>query len=829
MILRWLAFGLLVIPAVLRACVMLSPDLYFTSNPRIMPTPLDGLGPAGTMTLDLISLIGMVLAMVAELRSGRRLERLMTVGALLPVVAIIIHARSDAESLRVGMHWLAAMATAVGALHLGRDVTIRVTMIGAFGAMVIPLVTKGLYQVVVEHGITADEYQRTKAMVLESHGWASDSPAARLYERRLLQREATGWFGLSNVYGSILGSLVPLWIVTTLVTTRSKLASGWIGLAGIVTGAAMVGATLSFSKGGIGVTLIAIIMCVFVIVPRGMRRKAAALTGLFGAAMVAMAIVGVVIRGALLGESFSADGYSLLFRWHYWQGAARMIAEHPIFGVGPGGFKAAYLIHKPPTSPEEVTLAHNVFITWLSTLGMFGIAWCLVAWRLLWESSPAGARRRHASLAQTEETQRPLEVRTWWIASTATGVIALGAAWILNWPATFLDFKVLFWPLAMIGFVGTMVLLPFAGRHTSWGLLRWGAWLAGLVVVTHSQIEMTLTQVGSASLPFLLLGALAAFDTDRLVAEPPADDDIGIDAAPAWPVQWRCRPVDSGIASIAVVVTLAMALVCWLPMVRSQRAVRDAYFALFPLGETYSALSAAMGATDIDDMVDALRVAQQNLADQGFEARIDGPLRELQTAMQMGDTGRIRRVQGTILEQLNRAIAESEANALPVAIERLEAAAQAMPQDVESLREAAGLWLHLAMAYQGSDDMVSARDAMVQANSLAAEMINRRPDKASVYAFAASIESRHALVDPASGAIDRAIEYQERTVELDPYSVAAAYRMAQLLDQAGKRVDAVVWYRRTLELDGLIKLDPLKQLDDRTRAQIERRLSGPEP
>ena len=115
----------------------------------------------------------------------------------------------------------------------------------------------------------------------------------------------------------------------------------------------------------------------YIVVSRGevARRILHRLLLLAGLAGIAIPLLAVVVRG-LVGERLSE--LSLLFRWFYMQGAARIFAQHLPVGVGPDGFQEAYLLAKPVLSPEAVASPHNILWDWLSTLGLFGVAWCVL-------------------------------------------------------------------------------------------------------------------------------------------------------------------------------------------------------------------------------------------------------------------------------------------------------------------------------------------------------------------------------------------------------------------------------------------------------------------
>jgi len=121
----------------------------------------------------------------------------------------------------------------------------------------------------------------------------------------------------------------------------------------------------------------------------------------FGA--VALVFGAVLMRGAIGEPDTAAGERSLLFRYHYLQAASRMIAEHPVEGVGPGLFKTRYLTAKNPLNPEDVSDPHSVFASYLSTLGAGGAAWAIALLLVLGHVGRAAATAPTQAAAPDDE------------------------------------------------------------------------------------------------------------------------------------------------------------------------------------------------------------------------------------------------------------------------------------------------------------------------------------------------------------------------------------------------------------------------------------------
>jgi len=97
----------------------------------------------------------------------------------------------------------------------------------------------------------------------------------------------------------------------------------------------------------------------------------------------------------------------------------------------------------------------------------------------------------------------------------------------------------------------------------------------------------------------------------------------------------------------------------------------------------------------------------------------------------------------------------------------------------------------------------------------------RLPGLANIHAWNARAgQELHAL--RASPDDSLAVETLRQSLRLDPYNVLTWMNLAEAFADAGQSADAARAARRALEVNALLRLDPLKQLDDRQRARIER-------
>ncbi len=100
----------------------------------------------------------------------------------------------------------------------------------------------------------------------------------------------------------------------------------------------------------------------------------------------------------------SLPGKSLTFRWYYWIGAGRLVAQQPLIAVGWDNFGEHYLAVRLPEAPEEVKDPHNFIVRAFAELGVPGgvlmVVWMGCLWwrmtRPLVDEEPAPRRGRRS-------------------------------------------------------------------------------------------------------------------------------------------------------------------------------------------------------------------------------------------------------------------------------------------------------------------------------------------------------------------------------------------------------------------------------------------------
>jgi O-antigen ligase/polysaccharide polymerase Wzy-like membrane protein len=760
---------LIVLSAVVRVVVTIDPMPVWSMDPLTMWVPQTGLGPTALLGLDLLGLIGAAAVLLAM----RARVRAMPVALLLlGMVAIIIHSLARPAHAEVGMPWAFALAGGFALAHLPRASMWRTVALASILAIAVMLVGKGIVQVYIEHPATVANYEATRNTFLDSQGWAPDSSMARNYERRLYQPEASGWFGLSNVFGSLMASMALALITTAWLTLRARIEDRRVPIVLLIAaGLCIAGLFLSASKGAAGAGVVgALALIAAILLQRAAWRKPADTGGparragsfvirLIVAAVPTIVLLGVVARG-LIGERINE--LSILFRWFYMQGATRIFLDSPLLGVGPAGFKDAYLIAKPPISPEEVTSAHNLLFDWLATLGVFSIGWVLLF--------ALAARQIGVMLASTSPpptpTTRSWDERTAILASAGilTAVIGVSA---------FVEQLLLTPEMGIVRAAGLLGGLAVAGAvvraaRAQPRAVELGAVGAALVLLAHLQIEVTGVWAGAAPIAAALVG---------LACAPPAEITK---PGRGWP----------GLvgAGSLVAVGIIVASTAGQTLTRWELEMNKATAAITPIARAVSTLENTQPGTLLFD--EAVREIAALAGEQ--PARTGDQL-----------AGQISRVRFTA--------ANAAAPHLVRAVEIRPAHGPTRSAAVRTL---------VRMAHASTGPLQS--ELVDQAIVLAAEGTEAAPDRSGSWRLLANTLEAGLGAGLGAGQMERAYAALVRAAELDPYGLGVSLKLVDLAGRLGRPEDQQGWARRALKINSDLGLDPLRQLTDTERADLER-------
>ncbi|MFT3685483.1 MAG: O-antigen ligase family protein [Phycisphaerales bacterium] len=379
------------------------------------------------------------------------------------------------------------------------------------------LAARGLYECFVQHPTVVADFQKNKARIFAENGWSPESSMAKSFERRVVQSEATGWFGFANVYASFAAMGVAAFAALLVGAVRARReavedgdesAGKWpvliTGGGLVLSGTALV---MAGAKGGYAAAILGLAVAGVLLWLRSERgEKFRRVAWMIGPLAIVAPLLAVVARGAV-GEKIGE--LSILFRWFYMQGAWRIFGAHPMHGVGPDGFQAAYSLAKPALSPEDVTSPHSLLWDWMACLGIGAVAW--VVW-LVCKSTRIGPAAIADASDDPTELGDPIQTRT--LMRTACLIAAASA--FVSIPMQ----VALLLPEEALGVrIGGLVVWCVLSCGALAVARLWSGWVVALaagavVMLAHTQIELTGAVVQSCGLLLALVG-LAASGAER--------------------------------------------------------------------------------------------------------------------------------------------------------------------------------------------------------------------------------------------------------------------------------------------------------------------------
>ena len=499
------AVALAVLVVILLPClVRISPVHYFDQDPRGVPfePQLIALGPTGAAWLHSATVALAGIAMVVSVMAGIRVRWFSTMAVAVGVGFCMVHmSNGPVEDLLQCGAWISAASLALAVLHLSQIDLARRWCVAGLVAVLFPMTIRTGWSYFYEHRMTLEHFRLHKKALLQSRGWEEGSAQHTLFQRRLENYEAVGTFDLANVYGSIVTALVVLAIALAIGLLLVRSRRYWVLVA---PGAAIAGSFvlgLTNSRGAVialglilGLLLVWLSLC---------NRPRLFAVLVFATVLMASGIV--LLRGQLGPPAESSGQLSLLFRYHYWQAAYRLLVhdlpESLLLGVGPTGFRQGYLWAKNPLNPEQVTAGHNVFVDYITMLGVGG--WAFSAVLLGWLGGAASCNVWRES---SSELTRRLPLRTAAFGAFGLAAVLFGAQYIVHLPELTLAGWLL-WIAALLAFGATAMAMVHLPVPVRW--LRIGLVLAATSLLVHNQIEMSFFDLSAAPVVWCIV-AMAA-------------------------------------------------------------------------------------------------------------------------------------------------------------------------------------------------------------------------------------------------------------------------------------------------------------------------------
>ena len=581
-----------------RCFVLIAPRRFFDVDPALDPSPLTGLGPTGSLVVDLLLLL--VSAAIFAL-AGAPSWRVVGL-AVLPLPWCLGHAMSGNGVLdaQLGVAWGSAVIAGLAIHVLAGDPRRRRVLLALLFMSLGPLAARAALQMEIpalgysgaEFTATVAEFERNQAQLLADRGWAPESSAALIFERRVRQAQPSGWFVTTNLLATLAaaGALGAAAIACGLWRDRASRAAA----VGMVVVALMAAVILwsTGSRGAIGAAGVSAIAVLGAAVWRGRPGFAR------GAIVMVPVLVlaGVFVRGHVLPESFAGE-LSVLFRSQYLDGAAAVVRDAPFTGVGPAGFQDAYVAHRPARSPEEVASAHNAWADWVTAFGVAGAAWIILGLAGLARAVPG---REPALPNASAPDDDHVDGELIGFRDLACPLVAVLVAIVIELPAlpsSTLTVRGI--GLALGGFLA--ILAARALASSSDRTVGFATLVMALVFAAHAQLDMSWSRPGPATWGWILL-ALAA---------------PHVSTAPR--VRRASVMLAGGTAGLALVVMF----VALIPAMRTAHTLERAATTLAPVAELRR-LAAQVNAGDrgalpeLTQRVRALGGSEQDLTNDGY-------------------------------------------------------------------------------------------------------------------------------------------------------------------------------------------------------------------
>jgi hypothetical protein len=462
------------------------------------PSEIDPKAEGGSgLYWDLAVLLVAGLAVASALIGGVvRIRWSWTDAAVIALITLVGVSAGQAYDRRLAINlawdWGAVGLVYLLVRNLPRTRAESIALAGTLVATAVAVAVFGLYHAGVELPQTRAYYLAHRLEVLAEMGYPPNSPAAAMFEKRLLNStEPISTFALANsLAGFLVGPLVLMVAVgwENLIRREgrgSRLAS--LALGGVPALVVLTCLILTKSRSayvGFAVGLAALAWCE----GRRVAKRTLFLAVLAGFLLIAALVAAGLATGQLDRWVLTESTKSLRYRWEYWVGAWRVITERPeVFwgGRGPGNFTAPYLRHKLPQASEEIFDPHNLVLEAWSTAGAVAmvalVSGLVVAfWNLLRPAPPVVDKPPDEDSTPTSRSlsDGPSDPprRTGWLVACA------GGGWILA---------------SIVGGLN-----PFEGNLPNRWLILGAAWLWAIVfgVAVWRRLQISAVGLGAGAL-----------------------------------------------------------------------------------------------------------------------------------------------------------------------------------------------------------------------------------------------------------------------------------------------------------------------------------------
>ncbi len=266
-------------------------------------------------------------------------------------------------------------------------------------------------QLIAGNQAMIEQYEENPQSLLEPLGIEPDTLQQFLFEHRLYAENVRAYFTTRNSAASFL--LIAYFSAVALAVNRLKNRKSdqpnprKYQISDILIIILLLTVILTKSKGAIiGLSFSLVLYALYL----GLGAWLKAHRKVVLAACILLIIAGVTaIAWYGLENDRLPGGNSMLVRWQYWHASAKMYADHPVTGVGPGNFTVFYPRYKPAAALESVSDPHNFPLNLLTQCGPLGLVGFLAMiavplWKIIFpkHSAPPGDIRDKSPAFNTQ-------------------------------------------------------------------------------------------------------------------------------------------------------------------------------------------------------------------------------------------------------------------------------------------------------------------------------------------------------------------------------------------------------------------------------------------
>jgi len=250
-------------------------------------------------------------------------------------------------------------------------------------------------QLIEGNKVMIEQYEENPQSMLEPLGIEPDTLQHFLFEHRIYAGNVRVFFTTRNSAGSflLLSFFAALALYLHKIKSRKSGQSKFrdYAVCAIPIAVILAALVLTKSKGAIiGLIFAAVLIAIYFRLEKFIKahRKI-----ILAACILVVIAGGVTIAWYGLKHDELPGGNSMLVRWQYWQASAKMYADHPLTGVGPGNFGHFYSRYKPAAAIESVSAPHNFLFSILTQYGPLGLAAMLTMifiplWKVIFHKHP---------------------------------------------------------------------------------------------------------------------------------------------------------------------------------------------------------------------------------------------------------------------------------------------------------------------------------------------------------------------------------------------------------------------------------------------------------